>query len=222
MKKYIKVLEQTSLFNCMAQEDIEKLLGCLHARQAEYEKGEMVIWEDSTVTDIGLVLSGHARSIMTDASGKSLIVSLLETGSFIGVLLAASRERKSPVSVQAQDHLCVLFIPAERVMSRCVNACPQHDLLLRNFLDSIAEKSLELHDRIDCLIRHTVREKILAYLTKMDKNKEGCVFTIPLDRKAMAEYVNVERSALSRELSRMNRDGLIDYYKNSFKLLKKF
>jgi len=219
MIAYAKMLEQTGLFAGIALNDIEEMLGCLNTRSMEYEKNEMVLWEGDKINDIGIVLSGHARSIKEDISGKTVIVTLLEKGSFIGVLLAASRERKSPVSVQALDHLSVLFIPIESVLKRCAKICPKHDRLLRNVLDGIAEKALVLHDRNDCLIKPTIREKVLTYLARVAKEQKNRTFTIPFDRKAMSEYLNVERSALSRELSQMRKDGLIDFYKNNFRLL---
>ncbi|PKM87172.1 MAG: Crp/Fnr family transcriptional regulator [Firmicutes bacterium HGW-Firmicutes-12] len=218
MREYIKTLEQSNIFFGIKNVDIEEMIVCLQARQREYKKCEMVIWEGSVVTEIGIILSGKARSIKEGISGKTVIVTLLEEGDFIGVLLAASHERKSPVSVQALDHLSVMFLPIERVLGRCAKVCRRHDLLLCNYLDGIAEKALVLHDRNDCLIKTTVREKILTYLTREAKDKDSINFTIPLDREALAEYLNVERSALSRELSRMKKDGLIDYYKSDFRL----
>lgn len=215
----MEILEQTSLFSGMPLEDIENILECVQARRLEYEKGETVIWEGDIVTDIGIVLAGRGHSVKENASGKPLIVTLLEKGSFIGILLAAGRERKSPVSVQAREGLTVLFISLDRIIGRCAKSCPRHDVFLRNCFNSIAEKSMDLYDRIDCLIRPTIREKIIAYLSILAKENRSSTFMSPLDRNAMAEYIHADRSALSRELSRMKRDGLIDYYKNSFKLL---
>jgi len=219
MKAYVEILKQTHFFYGIDEEEIEEILKCMDARYVEYEKGELVISQGSFVHDIGIVLSGHGRSIKQEISGKTLIITLLEPGSFIGVLLASSRGRKSPVSVQAQEHFSVLFIPIEKLIFRCAKACPKHDILLCNYIQGIAEKALTLHDRNNCLIKSTVREKILAYLRRVATEEKSSTFTIPLDRNGMAEYINVERSALSRELSRMKKDGLIDYYKNSFKLL---
>lgn len=219
MEKYIEVLEQTSLFSGISKKEIEEMLKCLNTKHLKYEKDEMIIWEGSVIDNIGIVLSGHARSIKTDASGKLVIVTLLEKGSYTGVLLSASLKRKSPVSVQAQDNLNLLSIPVDKIVSCCTCSCSKHKLLLYNYLDIIAEKSMVLHDRIDCLVKGTVRDKILTYLLRVAKENDSRTFTIPLDRNAMAEYLNVDRSALSRELSRMKKDGLIDYYKNGFKLL---
>lgn len=200
-------------------EEIEKILKCMYARFVEFEKDEMIICEGSEINDIGILLSGYGRSIKQDESGKTSIITLLKPGSFIGILLAASKNRKSPVSVQAQEHLSVLFIPIENFISGYINDCPKYNVLLRNYIDAIAEKAMILHDRNDCLIKSSVREKVLSYLKRVAKEEGSNTFTTPFDRNDMAEYVNVERSALSRELSRMKKDGIIDYYKNSFKLL---
>jgi CRP-like cAMP-binding protein len=218
MFSYGAILEQTDLFAGIAPKDLEALLGCMNARIKEYEKNEMVLWEGDQISEIGMVLSGRGRSIKETLSGKTVIVTLLKEGSLIGVLLAASRERRSPVSVQALDHLSVLFIPIMHVLHRCAKVCPRHDRLLRNVLDGIAEKALILHDRNDCLIKPTIREKVLTYLTRTAKEQQSPTLTIPFDRSAMAEYLNVDRSALSRELSQMRKDGLIDFYKNNFRL----
>lgn len=214
----IEALGQSKLFAGIAQRDIEEMLVCLHARRGDFAKGEMLFREGDAVNETGVVLFGHARSIKDDPSGKTTIVTLLQKGDFIGVLLAASLERRSPVSVQALDALCVMFFPIESIMGRCVRLCRRHDVLSRNFLDGIAEKALHLHDRNDCLIKPTVREKILTYLMREAKVQGRRAFTIPFDRSGMSEYLNVERSALSRELSRMKKDGLIDFFKSDFRL----
>lgn len=219
MIEIVKTLEKTSLFTGIEPDDIEAILGCLDTRLTEYCKNEMVLREGDKISDIGIVLSGHGRSIKEDIAGKTVIVTLLGKGSLIGVLLAASRERKSPVSVQAIDRLSVLFTSFDSMLRKCTKACPKHDRLLRNVLDGIAEKALVLHDRNDCLIKPTVREKVMTFLSRVAKEQKNRTFVIPFDRNAMAEYLNVERSALSRELSRMKKDGLIDFYKDNFKLL---
>lgn len=165
------------------------------------------------------MLSGHGRAIKWDPSDRVILISLLKKGSEIGVILAASLEHKSPVTVQAEDDVLVLQIPFERVLARCEKACPRHDRLLRNYISIVAKKGLVLHERIDCLLRPTIREKILTYLQCIAREQQKRTFTIPMNRNSMAEYLNVERSALSRELSYMKRDGIIDYHKNTFRLI---
>lgn len=217
-----EIVENSKLFTGIRRERLGEMLDCLHARRETFSPGALVVREGEQVFDVGLVLSGHARSLKQSDSGEPLIISLQERGSFLGVLLAASRDRKSPLFVQAQDALSVLFFPAERLIFPCEKSCGDHSRLLRSFLDCVAEKSLTLNDRIDCLIRRSVREKMTAYLSRVSAEKGAAEFTIPLDRSALANYLNVERSALSRELSRMQADGLIQYRKSYFRLLKPF
>ena len=219
MKEYVEDLVKTNLFAGISQDEIPGLLNCIRARLAEYEKDELIIDEGNMVYDFGIILSGNGRSIKWDASDKVIIITLLGKGSEIGIILAASIEHKSPVSVHALDDVTVLLIPFDRVFARCEKACPGHDRLLRNFINIVAEKGLVLHERIDCLLKPTVREKVLTYLSRVSCEQHGQTISIPMNRNAMAEYLNVERSALSRELSQMKRDGLIDYHKNSFKLI---
>lgn len=218
MKEYIPVLAQTKMFSGIAPDEIFPLLDCIHARRAEYSKGDFIIEEGASIYDFGIMLSGHGRSIKWDAQDRLIMISLLEPGSEIGVLLAASPEHKSPVFVQAQDAVSVLHIPYNRLLDRCPETCPKHERLLRNYISIVAEKGLLLHERIDCLLKPSLRGKILTYLLRMSRDQQSRVFEIPMNRNEMAEYLNIERSALSRELSCMKRDGIIDYYRNSFRL----
>lgn len=213
------ILERSVLFAGIPPDKIEEMLVCLPARREEYPAGAFVLREGEKTGDVGLVLSGHAVSLKTDGRGEELILTLLEQGSFLGILIAASRDRQSPVSVRASSPLSVIYFPADRLSLPCEKNCPEHQRLTRNFLSGIAEKSLTLNDRIDCLVRRSVREKVLIYLRHIARQRNSRSFSIPLSREAMAGYLNVERSALSRELSRMKADGLIDYRKNHFRLL---
>lgn len=209
-------LAQLPLFCGIAESDIAAILTCLSATRKEFKQGECVIWQGDTVEKVGILLSGSAQSTKTDATGKLVIVTLIRPGDYIGVLLAASHNRTSPVSVRAVEDLVVLFIPLQSLLSR--RDCPHHPELLSNLLNGIAEKALVLHDRNDCLIRPTIREKVLVFLAQQAHNAGSRSFIVPMNRDAMAEYLDVNRSALSRELSWMKRDGLIDYHHNRFHL----
>ena len=209
-------LKKAPLFHGISQNDIEAMLTCLSATQKAFHKDECIFREGDIIKNVGILLSGTAQSVKTDITGKQVIVTLIEPGSYIGVLLAASHKRTSPVSVQALEDLSVLFIPMLNILSR--NNCPHHAQLLSNLLDGISEKVLVLHDRNDCLIKPTIRDKVLTFLMGYAHNAGSYSFTIPMSRDAMAEYLDVNRSALSRELSCMKREGLINYKKNKFEL----
>jgi CRP-like cAMP-binding protein len=214
---YIHILTKTTLFAGISTADIKDILDATGARRVEYSKGQAVIRQGESNPDIGIVLAGQGRSVIECEDGKAIIISMLSSGSYVGLLLAAGHARKNPVTVYALDSMQVLFIPFERMLSQHGKAW--HSALIRNCFAGLSQKAMELYDRIDCLIRPTMREKILAYLRRLEAEQGSSVFTTPLDRTAMAEYLNTDRSALSRELSRMKRDGVIDYYRNSFRLM---
>lgn len=208
------------LFEGLLPEEINGMMRCLGARQIDFGTGETVIWAGERVTEVGVILFGTAHSVKTDAQGKSTIVTRLQAGDCTGALLSASKDRKSPVTVRAACGLRLLSIPAAKLLQPCSSACKRHQRLLRNYVDYIAGLALVLHDRNNCLIKASVREKVMTYLTQVSTGDKNTAFQIPFDRAQMAEYLNVERSALSRELSRMKRDGWIDYYKNTFQIQK--
>ncbi|MEA5058475.1 hypothetical protein SDC9_116826 [bioreactor metagenome] len=210
------VLHATPLFQGIPKGDLALMLSCLSATRREFPRSATIVEEGDLVPNIAILLSGTARSLKTDSAGKQVIVTLIKPGGYIGILLAASHGRASPVTVQALENLAVLFIPMQNILTRC--DCPHHTKLLSNLLDAVAEKALLLHDRNDCLIRPTIRDKVLTFLLEFAHKAGSHSFTIPMGRDAMAGYLDVDRSALSRELSWMKRDGLIDYKRNWFNL----
>ncbi|MCL2399410.1 MAG: Crp/Fnr family transcriptional regulator [Defluviitaleaceae bacterium] len=218
-ENYIKDLTQTDLFSNITLNELTNLLKCIYAGCANYRKDDFIIEKGNTVSAFGVMLSGQSRSIKWDLSGRLIILTFIEKGSVIGAMVAAKAEHISPVSVQATEDSVVMLIPFNRIITRCKNNCPQHEQLLRNYISVVAEKGLELYERIDCLLEPTVRDKILTYLSRISREQHSQTFTIPINRNAMAEYLNIERSALSRELSSMKKDGLIDYHKSCFRLL---
>jgi len=206
------------LFLGVDPNEIPNLLNCIEAKLVNYKKDELIIEEGEVASEFGIILSGRARSIKWDASGRLIIITLIEKSGVIGVMLAASKKQASPVSVQATEDSQVMMIPFKHLISRCKKNCEKHEILLRNYINVVAEKGLELHERINCLLEPTVRDKILTYLSRVSKEQASKTFTVPINRNIMAEYLNVERCALSRELSRMQKDGLIEYQRNNFEL----
>jgi len=213
-------MELLDIFAGLNRDEIKHICECFGAHTREYAKGGAVISAGDAVKQVGVVLEGTARSVKNDVSGKMFIVALLKRGDYIGVLLAASKSRKSHVAVEAAERLTVLFLPFDKLIRQCPKFCREHSIVMRNLLGAISEKALFLHDRNDILIKPKVREKILTYLVKIAPAGGGA-FTIPLNREGLADYLNIERSALSRELSRMKKDGIIDFNRSVFKIIDK-
>lgn len=211
MDEYLTELAKNPLFKGMMN-GLGEILTAANAKAAVYDKDEIIIMEQSTVSNIGVVLSGEAQATMLDPSGKRFILARHGRNSIFGGILAVGGEQKSPVTVTATCASTVLLIPFAGVIGG-------DKRLLLNLLNIISGKYFELQERINCIIKPTLREKILFYLTSASHRSHGTTFYIPFSREGLSDYLNAERSALSRELSSMKKDGIIDYHKNAFKLL---
>ncbi|MCL2071449.1 MAG: Crp/Fnr family transcriptional regulator [Oscillospiraceae bacterium] len=214
-------MERIGLFRKLNSSEIRKVCTCFGAYTRNYAKGKTVVREGDVLKQFGVVLGGQARAFKSDVSGKEFTVSVINEGGYIGLLLAggsSSCPRCSPVTVTASDRLTVLFLPLNKLLRQCSGNCSAHVKVLGNLIGGISEKAMLLYERIDCLIKPTIREKVSEYLSQQSKLAGGDSFTVAFDREGMADYLNTERSALSRELSKMKNDGLIDYRKSSFKI----
>jgi CRP-like cAMP-binding protein len=207
------------LFENINLDELDKLLNCVNAYILNKEKGDIILREHSEMTNVGILLSGELRATRLDPSGKQLVIAHHSAGSIFGYILSFSPTQKSPVTVTAFTNAAILMIPFEGMLNRCYKMCACHDKLMHNMLRVVSHKYFALQERLTCIMRPTLREKILFYFEKAAVQEGSRTFNIPFDRAALAEYLNAERSALSRELSAMKREGIIDYYKNTFKLL---
>jgi len=203
------------LFQGLTETEIKQVCDCFGVTVSRYDKGEGVVYEGERLSHFMVVLEGIAHSYKTDIHGKQFTVSIIGQGGYIGAFLAGDPSRSSPVAVIAQSELTVLFIPFDKIIRQCERSCKAHAKVTANFIAGISAKAMLLFERIGCLIKPTIREKVMAYLAQF-----GCEqIELPFDREGLAEYLNVERSALSRELSKMKKDSLIDYHKNHFTIL---
>ena len=193
-----------------------ELLNSLSSKKSAYHKGDILFHEGDELHSFGIILEGTAEAHTLDSFGKKLIIANLPAGAVLGGILSVGNAQKSPVTVRAASELIVLFIPANAVLVGFCSHFDPNSLLLRNLLNIISEKFFELHERINCIMRPTLREKVLFYLDNCAKRAGKNEFDIPFNRQALAEYLNADRSALSRELSKMKTDGLVDFSAKSF------
>lgn len=207
------------LFAGIPEDRAWTLLTPLQCQTAHYGPEQRVLWEGESTDHIGVVLHGQGQSVKRDLEGRTYLVTLLNPGSLIGVLLAGSPGRPSPVTVETAGAMAVLWIPMERLLAAVERDGQAYGPLLRNLIHCLSDRALVLHDRNDCLLRPTLRDKIGAYLLQMQRQTGAARFALPLDRKALAQYLHADRSALSRELSAMQREGLIRFSKNQFEIL---
>jgi len=219
MKKYLELLKTVSLFEDVEKADIEAVLSCLSAEIASCRKKQAIFLEGDSVDKVGIVLSGSVEVVKEDFYGNKNIVALLNEGQLFGETFVCSDVKALPVSVICVTDCVIMLIDYRKLVTTCSKACSFHNKLIKNMLRIVANKNILLNQKLELITKRTTREKLLAYLSAQAKKAGRGRFCIPLNRQQLADYLAVERSAMSAELSRLKKDGIIDYQKNSFILL---
>ena len=216
MKKYLSLLRSTSLFAGLTDEELYALLSRLGAVQRTYGKGEALVLAGEPNRRVGIVLTGELEAYRPAPGGARIPITHMGPGGVFGDVLSGS-SLSSPVTVLAAAPCEVLLVPYERLVLS--DGSPAHQRVVQNLVRTISDKYFSLSRRIDLLVLKSLRAKVCAYLLSEAEHAGSLTFSIPFSRIQLADYLNCDRSALSRELSLMQRDGLLDTFKSSFKLL---
>lgn len=209
----------SSLFTGIQESDLKTMLSCIGYHITTFQKRETIAFEEENIKHIGLVLSGSVDMIKEDLWGnRTMLVRICENEVF-GETFACGDDNLSVVTFVASEDAKILFFPFDRVMHSCTMACVFHHRLIENMVRIIANKNRDLMRKMEVLAKRTIREKLLTYLSIQAQNQQSRYFEIPLGRVELAEYLCVDRSALTRELAKMKQEGLIDYDKNCFRIL---
>lgn len=216
MKDYLPLLQTTSLFTGLTEEELRLLLARLGAGVRSYGKGEALVLAGEPNRRVGIVLTGELEAYRPGQDGARIPITHVEPGGVFGDVLGGS-SLASPVTVLAASACEVLLVPYEQLLLS--DGSPAHQRVLQNLVRTISDKYFSLSRRIDLLVMKSLRAKVAAYLLSEAAHAHSLTFSIPFSRIQLADYLNCDRSALSRELSTMQREGLIDTYRSSFKLL---
>lgn len=219
MKKYFEVLRKCPLFNGIEDNDLLGLLGCLDAKTMSFEKKYTIFTEGSKAKYLGIVLSGSAQIVQMDYYGNRSILCGIEPSELFGEAFACAGTDSIPVSVVANEHCEVLLIDCNRMLHTCSNACSFHQTLIFNLMKDIAAKAIMFQQKIEIISKRSTREKLLTYLNTQARKNGKRSFDIPFDRQELADYLEVERSGLSAEISKLRKEGILNSNKNSFELL---
>ena len=211
-------LANTSLFHGIREDEIKDLLSCLNAREKTYKKDETILRAGDTVSQIGLVEEGSVNIVVNFYWGNSNIFGHVEKGSIFAENYAAVPGKELICDVVAAEDARVVFLDMNKLESTCGKSCTFHNRLIHNLLKISAQKNLGLSSRMMHIAPKSLRERLLSYLSEQAMEHGSAHFTIPFDRQQLADYLGVDRSAMSNELSKMQKDGLIAYRKNEFTL----
>ena len=216
-----ELFSKSPLFMGVSENEREQLFPCIWDHESVYKKEETVFSTGDIITQIGFVLSGGIHIINYDLEGHARIIGYVGPGEFFGEAYACAGTFPMMVDVIACETTHVLFFDAKKMMQTCERECHFHQKVIENLLVIMARKNLGLTRKINHISYKTIRERLMDYLKDQSLLKKSCSFEIAFDRQELADYLNVDRSAMSHELSKMKDDGLIDFKKKHFVLLKK-
>lgn len=219
MKEFLPVLAKCPLFDQIRPEELAPMLACLGARVSKYQKNQIMFEEGSPAKYVGIVLSGAAQIVREDYYGNRSIVARIEPTELFGESFACAGVTALPIRVVAAEDSEIMLIDCRRITVSCTKACSFHSQIVFNLLKVVATKNLVFNQKIEIISRRTTREKLMAYLFSQAKLHGSSSFTIPYDRQSLADYLGVDRSAMSVEISKLRKDGVISCEKSHFELL---
>lgn len=216
MKKIFEILSQCSLFEGIGQSDLNALMECLNGRTINIPKGNPVFLEGDPARFVGVVLSGTVQVVREDYYGNRNVMTVLQPGELFAEVFSCAGLETVPVSVFALTDSEVLLLDCRRVVTSCSNSCHFHSLLMKNLLQEMARKNLALSQKIRYMSQKTTKEKLMAYLLDQAKQQGSTEFVIPHNRQSLADYLGVERSAMSAEIGKLKKSGQIDTHGSWF------
>ena len=215
LNEYFPLLITTELFSGIETSDLAAVLGCIGAKTTPVKKGGIVLLAGDTPKHVGVVLAGQLQVIREGYDGDRTLIAVLSPGDIFAEALCCAGVPESPVTVAADSDSAVMLMGFERILHTCPNSCSFHRKLIRNMLGLIADKNLKLQSHMEILAMKSIRARLTRYLESFS-GKPGHEIVIPLNREELANYLCVDRSALSHELMNMKKAGLIEYRKNRF------
>ena len=216
MQKYFSVLRNCQLFNRIEDKDFNKILNCLDAKKKSYSKGDMILSEGDTAKYFGIILNGKVQIERVDYYGTRSILTSIEESQLFGESFACAGIKSMPVNVIAAENTEILLIDAKRISQSCSKSCSFHNQLIFNLLNIVAKKNLVFHEKIEITSKRTTREKLMTYLLLQEKKHNSNSFTIPYDRQELADYLEVERSGLCTEISKLRKEKRIKCTRSKF------
>jgi len=212
------LLANVPLFEGVQVEELKQMLSCLNAKQESFSKQEILLLEGQPALQVGIVLCGSVLIVKEDYLGNRMILAEVSAGQLFAEAFSCAQLEHVPVTVVSAEKSTVLWIDYRRVVTVCPSACGFHSRLIQNMLQILASKNILLNRKIEYLSKRTTREKLLDFLTDQAAGKMEEEFTIPFSRQELADYLCVDRSALSTELGKMRREGLLEFHRNRFLL----
>ncbi len=195
------------------------MLSCLEPKLSVYQKNDFITIAGEKFESIGIMIDGEAVVIKENAAGNRVVMDILKPGDIFGEVVVFAENSVWPGSVVAQESSKALFIPRQKIIGQCHKMCPRHREIIRNMLKIVSEKAMMLNKKVEYLTIKSMRGKIGAFLLDQYRKTGITTFDLPLNRNEMADFLNVSRPSMSREMCRMKEEGIIDFHLSSVRIL---
>jgi len=219
MEKYVEILKRTQMFSGVSDTEISAMLNCLQAKLLTFKKGDYVFREGEHIDNITVLVEGKLLVQRDDFWGNRNIVNVIRVGEMFGEAYVAPESGSLLNDVIAEEDSSVIFFDVQRILTTCSSACRFHSMVVQNLFFAISEKNRKLVQKIGHMSKRSTRAKLLSYLSEEAKRQNSSYFAIPFSRQQLADFLCVDRSAMSNELCRMRDEGLLQFHKNEFTLL---
>lgn len=219
MEQYYPIFNRCALFRGIEERNYKHLLECLNAQVKHFDEEEFIFLSGDKISQVGVVLSGRVEVLKENLAGNKHIIAILDPSDMFAEGIVCTKSRISPVTVQAKEATLVMQIPYDRIIRSCGMSCTYHFGLIQNLMMVLGEKNVSLNWKLELLTLKGMREKLANYLLKASYVNGSKTFQVSLNRGELADFLNVSRTSMCRELTRMKDDGLIDLYGRSFKIL---
>lgn len=213
--KHMEAISSSKIFNNVPAETISEMINELKVYKKEYGKGEIVALEGEYNDKAGIVAEGALCTRKERESGNVHVIDLYETGYCFGVENAVSRTKINPVSTYALKNSVVYFFPVEELMS-----CSAREIVISNMMRLLADENMRKIHKVDILSRQGSRDRIMIFLTTMVSKKKSNSFRINMSQEQFAQFLALNRATLTSELNALRRDGIIEFKKDYFTVLK--
>lgn len=218
MEKYLFILRNSEFFSNLNDNEILSILHCLNAKPIHKKAGEYILRAGDSIDSMWFVLSGSVLTIQEDLWGHRNIMAKLGAGELFAEPFAAIPKAVLNISVIADTDCILLMLNTNLLLTICPSACEHHNKLIRNLVSVLADKVLMFNDKITHMSKRTTREKLLSYLSSESIKQDKLSFDIPYNRQQLADFLCVERAAMSAELSKLRKEGILETNRNHFKL----
>jgi CRP-like cAMP-binding protein len=210
-EKWINTLQSSILFSNIGNESLNVMLDCLKPKIRKYKQREIIVTSGQPFQGVGIIAEGKISLVKETYSGNRIIMGILGTGDIFGETVAFSDNRVWPSTVIAHEDCVILFLPPDKITGACSNICASHSTLIINMLRILSNRTSMLDRKIEHISARNIRGKISSYLLEMYSQNKDKTFTVLMKRHELADYLNIPRPSLSREMGLMRDAGIIDF-----------